>query len=255
MRWRVVVHAHSDWSYDGHWRVGKLARTVSRFGAHILMMSEHSQKFDSSRLAEYRAECAAASTSTMRVIPGIEYSSPGNEIHILTWGLREYLGEEVPVDEILDAITHANGVAIFAHPSRRDVWKSFDPAWARRLDAMEIWNRKSDGLARSEAAWRLIQQHNLAPVASLDFHRLRQLFPLYNVLEAPADLMSLPNEAMLEAIKSKGLEPRFLGMPVDGSNRNSARLARGMSVMLSTVHNLMTGRKRMPSKRRQRLGE
>ncbi len=236
MRARIVMHAHSTWSYDGHWSVEKLACTVSRFGAHVLMMTEHSQRFDHTRLEDYLAECRAASSSRIRVIPGIEYSTPKNETHILTWGVNEYLGEELAVDDILDAVALANGIAVFAHPNRRDVWKKFDPAWAQKLYAMEAWNRKSDGIAPSEPALKLIADHGLAPVVSLDFHRGRQLYPLYNLLDAPDDLLSRDDEAIIELIRTSRLEPRFIGLPMDGSDRFPARLGRGIAGLSNALH-------------------
>lgn len=249
MRARIVLHAHSTWSYDGHWSVEKLARTVSGFGANVLMMTEHSQLFDHARMAEYRAECHAASGPRIRVIPGMEYSTERNETHILTWGVDDYLGEELSVDTILDAVARANGIAIFAHPNRRDVWKKFDPAWAKKLYAMEAWNRKSDGLAPSEPAMRLIAQHGLAPVVSLDFHRRRQLFPLYNVLEAPDDLLSRDESAIVELIRTSRLEPRFFGLPMDGSDRIMARLGRGIAGLANGLHKRLV--RRSSSKRRR----
>lgn len=55
---------------------------------------------------EWRA-CAAASTPRCKLIPGIEYSSPGHRIHLLTWGLHSFLAEHRPVEETLAAVSAA----------------------------------------------------------------------------------------------------------------------------------------------------
>ena len=68
------------------------------------MMTEHDQGFSADRFADYRAACAAASTPRCRLIPGIEYSSPENDVHILTWGMEGYLAEYRPVQETLEGM-------------------------------------------------------------------------------------------------------------------------------------------------------
>ena len=98
---RAVLHAHSSWSYDGHWPLPEIARLYGRFGIRAVMMTEHDSGFDPASFQAYRAACAEASTSRCTLIPGIEYSSPDNDIHILTWGLQEFLAEHRPVMETL----------------------------------------------------------------------------------------------------------------------------------------------------------
>lgn len=174
----AVLHAHSTWSYDGHWTLPEIARLYGRLGVNAVMMSEHDTGFDPARFAEYRAACAAASTSRCTLIPGIEYSSPCNRIHILTWGLTRFLAEHRPVRETLENTRDLGGVAIFAHPARRQAWQQFDPDWAPFLSGIELWNRKSDGLLWGSEAWQLIRQTGLPATVGQDFHRMKQLYPL-----------------------------------------------------------------------------
>ena len=89
----IALHNHSRWSYDGSWSLKGLARFFGTLGYDAVMMTEHDTGFDPDAFAAYRAECAAASTVRCRIIPGIEYSSPDNRIHILTWGLESFLAE------------------------------------------------------------------------------------------------------------------------------------------------------------------
>ena len=180
---RVVLHAHSAWSYDGHWQLAAIARLFGRLGADAVMMTEHDTGFApggdaQGRFAEYRAACAAASTRACRLIPGIEYSDGGNDVHILTWGLDRFLLEGRPVEATLEEVRALGGVAVLAHPARRDAWRLFRPAWVPLLDGIEIWNRKADGLAPGEEALRLQAETGLAPTVGIDFHRSRHLYPL-----------------------------------------------------------------------------
>ena len=176
--WHVAMHAHSDWSYDGRWTLHALARLGGWLGLDAILMSEHDDTFDSERFKAYRRACAVASTGRCTLVPGIEYSSPDNDIHILTWGLDEFLGDHRPVEEILQGVAAQDGVAVFAHPRRRNAWQRYDPQWTPLLHGMELWNRKSDGLCPSDEAMALVRQTGLPATVGVDFHRLNQLYPL-----------------------------------------------------------------------------
>lgn len=51
---KTVLHAHSTWSYDGHWSLARIARTYGALGVRAVMMTEHDTGFDPGRFAEYR---------------------------------------------------------------------------------------------------------------------------------------------------------------------------------------------------------
>src|SRR5690625_2953222 len=135
---RVVLHAHSTWSYDGCWELSRIARLFGRLGADAVLMTEHDTGFPADRYEEYRAACDAASTSKCRLVPGVEYSNPDNSVHILTWGLDRFLGEARAVEATLEDVGAAGGAAIFAHPARRDAWQLFRESWVPLLHGIEI---------------------------------------------------------------------------------------------------------------------
>lgn len=184
---RAVLHAHSTWSYDGHWSLPAIARLYGALGIRAVMMSEHDSGFAPDSFAAYRAACAAASTPQCTLIPGIEYSSPDNDIHILTWGLDRFLAEHRPVAETLAAVRAAGGVAVFAHPARRSAWRKFDSSWVPLLSGIELWNRKSDGISWGIEAALLIRNTGLPATVGQDFHSVRQLWPLTQVFDLSDD--------------------------------------------------------------------
>lgn len=211
---RVVLHAHSTWSYDGSWELSRIARLYGALGVDVVMMTEHDTGFDPAQFAEYRAACVSASTRSCILVPGIEYSSPDNDIHILTWGLADFLAEHRPVAETLAEVQARGGVAIFAHPIRREAWRLFDPVWVPQLAGIELWNRKSDGLAPSREAWDLIQQTGLPPTVGQDFHRFRQLYPLTMRAEISGPL----EEGLVAALASGRMTPLAFRRPLIGSD-------------------------------------
>jgi len=218
---KVVLHAHSTWSYDGHWTLDRIAQLFGRLGVDAVMMSEHDTGFDATQFADYRAACADASTPRCRLITGIEYSCPENDIHILTWGLDRFLAEHRPVAETLAAVAEAGGASILAHPVRREAWAKFDPAWAQMLSGIELWNRKSDGISWSARARDLIAATGLPATVGMDFHRARHLYPLTHRLDPPA--ADLPLEAhLVAALRAGRHRPMAFGRPLldpDGEPR------------------------------------
>lgn len=209
---RIVLHAHSTWSYDGKWPLASIARLFGRLGTSAVLMTEHDTGFRSDEFARYREECAKASTAACTLIPGIEYSSPDNDVHILTWGLSRFLQESMPVERILDAVKAENGIAVFAHPRRRQAWRQFQDEWTPQLDAIEVWNRKTDGLAPNGQALEIHRRTGLPGVVGIDFHTARQLYPLENRLTV-AGTASLEQQ-ILESIRNRRLTPCAFRRPL-----------------------------------------
>lgn len=249
-RLRVAFHAHSTWSYDGHWGLGRIARTFGRLGFDAVMMTEHDTGFAADRFEEYRLACDSASTRRCRLIAGIEYSDPKNDIHILAWGSDRFLGEGRPVATTLQEVRAAGGVAMFAHPVRRDAWRLFDDAWTPLLDGIEIWNRKADGVAPGEEALRLQARTGLRPLAGLDFHRPRQLYPLDNLVELdaadPHGSMDDLECRLVSAIHRGAWVPRAFRCPlVDAAGRPRAGalgVHRRLEVARRRIRDIVTSR-------------
>jgi len=210
----AACHVHSKWSYDGSWSPEALSAKFSRRGCRILMMTEHDLGFSASRLDQYRAACAQASSDKILVLPGIEYSDPTNRIHVLVWGNIPFLGEGLPTCEMLEAARAANGLAVLAHPSRRDAWQSFEPRWGDLLLGIEVWNRKYDGWAPSQNAPALLHMAGAIPFVGLDFHTQRQSFPLTMALDIST---TITEQTVLECLRSRRCYPRAFGVPLSKS--------------------------------------
>jgi len=204
----AVCHVHSNWSYDGSWTLQALAERFSRRGFRILMMTEHDRGFSAARLKEYREACARASSEKILVVPGIEYSDSSNRVHILVWGQVPFLGEGLPTGEMLDGVRKADGVAVLAHPSRRDAWKSFEASWGERLLGIEIWNRKYDGWNPSKTAPELLVSSKGIPFVGLDFHTVRQSFPLGMAFDVSSEITET---SVLDSLKNRRCKAKAFG--------------------------------------------
>ena len=205
----ATCHVHSKWSYDGSWSLEALSAKFSRRGCRILMMTEHDQGFSAARWDQYRAACAQVSSDQILVVPGIEYSDASNRTHVLVWGNIPFLGEGLATGEMLQAVKAANGLAVLAHPSRRDAWRSFEPHWSGLLLGIEVWNRKYDGWAPSQTAPALIDKAGAIPFVGLDFHTQRQSFPLTMALDIGP---TVTEETVLECLRSRRCYARAFGI-------------------------------------------
>ena len=207
---RVACHVHSNWSYDGKWSLEKLAETFSRRGYRALLTTEHSQGFDEEKRLRHRDACARASSEKFLIVPGIEYSDPSNTIHLLVWGNVPFVGPTAKPDEVLTAVRQSGGVTVFAHPSRKEAWKKFDPQWRDSLLGIEFWNRKTDGWAPSPQARELLRTaSSTIPFAGMDFHDPREFFPMVTLL----DVQGPPDEqSVLESLKSGRCRSTVFGL-------------------------------------------
>src|ERR1700730_17772667 len=215
----AACHVHSKWSYDGSWSLEALSARFESRGYRLLMMTEHDRGFTAARLDQYRKACSQASSGEFLVMPGIEYSDAANRVHVLVWGPVPFLGEGLPTSEMLEAVKAANGLAVLAHPSRRDAWKSFEPSWADRLLGIEVWNRKYDGWAPSRTAPALMQKASAIPFVGLDFHTQRQSFPLGMVMDMDKNVTV---ETVLNCLRSHRCYARALGVPLNHTNLTKA---------------------------------
>lgn len=239
MEYLAICHVHSNWSYDGSWSLESLRDKFRRRGCRVLMMTEHDRGFTAMRLREYREACAQASSEDILLVPGIEYSDSSNRVHVLVWGPVPFLGEGLPTQEMLEGVRSAGGVAVLAHPSRKDAWKSFEPGWASALSGIETWNRKYDGWAPSRTAPTLLKATGAIPFVGLDFHTNRQSFPLGMTLEIEG---SISEEKVVECLNLRRCQPRAFGQSLVGPKGGFA---------LHLLHLAENGRRMLASIRRR----
>ena len=207
----AACHIHSSWSYDGSWAIDTLVETFGQRGHRVLMMTEHDRGFSQSRFEESPRTSVYAPQRATFVVPGIEYSDPENRVHVLVWGPVPFLGENLRTEDLLEAVADCGGVAVLAHPGRREAWECFKPGWGERLTGIEAWNRKYDGWAPGDKGAALLSRTSCLPFVGLDFHTKRQLFPLAMALEVDA----VDESAIIDALRKRRAAPRAFGAALD----------------------------------------
>lgn len=222
---RAAVHVHTTWSFDGHWPLGELATALRRRGYDAMLTAEHSQSLTPEQWLRYQEACAAVTTPDFLVVPGLEYRDTENVVHLPTWGVDlPHLGDRMEPGSLISDVADHDGVAVLAHPARRDAWRRVKPAWVVGLSGVEIWNRKYDGWRPSGPGEALAHEHGLPTFASLDFHRRRQFAPLATRIDVAGRYDAA---GVVAALRAGRVSPEFLGRPVDTWSRGAPRAALG----------------------------
>lgn len=208
---RVATHVHSDWSYDGRWRLQDIAKAFRRLGYHAVLMAEHDRGFDEARWVAYREACARVTADAIPLVPGIEYSDPANRVHVPVWGKIPFLGEGLETTEMLRRVADVGGLAVLAHPRRGNVLASLEPEWLGYLLGIELWNGRYDGYAPNrEVAELVAERPALVPFASLDFHTKRHFHPLAMVIDVDRQV---GEDSIVEAIRHRRARPTAYRLP------------------------------------------
>src|SRR5258708_39714909 len=100
---RVVLHNHSTWS-DGTMSLATIARLGENLRVSAVIMSEHDFDFTLPKWQDYVEACRLASTPKCQIVPGIEYSSPNDDIHIVTMGTPRFHGARNDLVETISAV-------------------------------------------------------------------------------------------------------------------------------------------------------
>lgn len=213
---KAITHIHSTWSYDGNWDLSGIAGFFCHLGYDVVLTAEHDRTFDGQRWEDYKKACVEVSTKNSVVIPGIEYSDEDNTVHVLVWGVSEFLGSNQPTGDMLKKAREKNGVCVLAHPSRRQAWQAVDRSWLPLFHGIELWNRKFDGIAPSREASDLLELSGKAvPFVGLDLHRSNQLFPLSMMIQVDGTLSA---DNVLAALKTGRSYPLALGISASHFN-------------------------------------
>ena len=208
--YKVAAHVHSSWSYDAEWSLTDIAREFRRRRYDVVLMSEHDRSFDQQRWTDYQKACEAASTDEILLIPGIEYEDSDNVVHTPVWGdTVPFLGATRPTLELLRLARTEGAVAVLAHPWRRDAISRYEPSWAPLLSAVEVWNRKYDGVAPRREGRGFADREGLRPFVALDFHTRRQFFPLAMTVTLDKDPTIT---SVVDAVRTGSCRAEFLGL-------------------------------------------
>jgi succinoglycan biosynthesis protein ExoA len=173
---RVLMHAHTTWSHDGHLPLDAYLELARRVDCSVVLLTEHEESgWNAERYDAYVRLCGARSTSQVCLLPGIEFQQHG--YHLLCYGLRT-LPQRPSTLADLAADVHRQGcILALAHPCKYR-WR-IPAALLASIDAIEIWNSKwiyDGGAGPHPESCRLALR--LPALIGQDLHKLKHLSPL-----------------------------------------------------------------------------
>jgi hypothetical protein len=186
---RVLAHAHSLWSHDGTLSLTNWVELARQIRCDVILLSEHEETgWTPDRYTDYVAACIAASTSDVKLIPGIEFSQDG--FHVLCYGLQQFPPRPSSAAQLAVAIHSQGRWLCLAHPGKYR-WQ-YPTSLLAAVDAVEVWNSKwiYDGtLGPHPNSLKLARGKAL--FVGQDVHKQKHLSPLYLQTATPDVLTDL----------------------------------------------------------------
>ncbi len=187
-----LLHVHSSFSYDSRTDLAEVAALARLHRRQCVLMTEHNNTLDQSKVDALVARCAALSDASLLIVPGLELAFDSNRVHLLAFGITRFISSVDPgctFRSLIDEIHRSGGLAVLAHPSHRQALERVSTEDLSRLDGIEVWNVKNGNrfcpdagelkaLGRTRAT-----SSTVWAFAGLDLHHPRQFATLTTRIE------------------------------------------------------------------------
>lgn len=158
----IDCHVHTTDSYDSTATVEGVVRQAKKAGLDGLVVTDHD------RIERSRQAATLASDFGLIGIPGVEVST--SDGHLLAIGVTSRPVPGRPLDETIETVRDAGGVAVIPHPfqhSRHGV----SEAVISDCDGIEVFNAHSLTGIRNRQAERFAATHEYPRFGGSDAHR------------------------------------------------------------------------------------
>ena len=91
-----LLHVHSSFSYDSKTDLADIARIAKAQDIRCVLMSVHKNKMDAAQMRAFVARCEALSDEQLLIVPGLELSFDDNYVHLLAFGVRDFIDSFAP---------------------------------------------------------------------------------------------------------------------------------------------------------------
>ena len=195
---KIDPHVHTHYSYDSVIKPEELVFYAKRRGLDGIAITDHDVIEGAIKIAR---------NTDYLIIPGIEVTSLGG--HVIGLNVEEQVPSKLSVDETVDKIHEAGGIAVACHPSAL-FKESLGKRTTARFDAIEVINSSAIPFNRSKKeSQKIASMLGIAKVAGSDAHYGPEIGYAYTVVDAELDA-----DEIVKAI-SKGLcEPFGTAIPL-----------------------------------------
>jgi hypothetical protein len=133
-----IFHIHSNYSYDGKISLAELKYECTKRNLRFILLTEHAQGFDKTKLQKLVEECKHLSTEGFFAVPGLEFSlDEHKDTHILAVGLQTFPADS-SLNSIIEETKKNGGLLVIAHPTRNSYF--LPENIIDTMDGIEIWN-------------------------------------------------------------------------------------------------------------------
>jgi predicted metal-dependent phosphoesterase TrpH len=198
MQVKADLHVHTIYSRDSLITPKDLVFYAKKRGLNAVAITDHNT-------IEGALKIAKEAETDVLIIPGIEVSSRNG--HIVALNMQEPVSKGLSVEETVDRIHRAGGVAVACHPFAL-LKGSLGKHASGKFDAVETINASATPFKRSvRKAEEIAAQLKLPQVAGTDAHYAPAIGYAYTLIEAPLDV-----DAIVKAIAAGRCQP--FGTPV-----------------------------------------
>ena len=197
MQIRVDLHVHTQYSYDSLITPEDLVFYAKKSGLDGVAITDHDRLDGALKIAK---------KTDFAIIPGIEISSLNG--HIIGLNLQEPIPKGLSVEETVDRIHKAGGIAIACHPTAL-LKGSLGKHANSKFDAIEVINSSAFPFSYSvRKNQQIASRLGIAHVAGTDAHYGPEIGYAYTYINSEMEI-----DAIIKAI-SKGLcEPFGKSIP------------------------------------------
>ncbi|MDI6785989.1 MAG: PHP domain-containing protein [bacterium] len=196
-----LFHIHSNYSYDGELSLKEIVLLAEKYNCKFVVLNEHINKLTQEKYKELLSYCQQLSNENFCLMPGIEFTCCNNKVHILALGIKDIIFED-NTKKILDFIKAQNGLAILAHPYRKEALNLIKE-FMSKFEGIEVWNVREDGKGIPKYKnIKLLKElrskgYSLLSFGGLDFHNLED----FGLVKTAIEVNSITQNNLLKAFR------------------------------------------------------
>ena len=131
---KLDLHIHSLFSSDGRMDVRTIVQMAKALRLDGLAITDHNSLESAGKFADFK-------DSGLLLVPGMEISSASG--HILAYGIKTPIQKDLTIEDTIDRIKAAGGVAVASHPYRKVTGLGEDNVVKGRFRHIEGFNGRT----------------------------------------------------------------------------------------------------------------
>jgi predicted metal-dependent phosphoesterase TrpH len=195
---KIDLHVHTFYSYDSLITPKELVFYAKKRGLDGVAITDHDRVDGALKIAE---------ETDFLIIPGIEISSLNG--HIIGLNIDQLVMPKLSVDETVDRIHEAGGIAVACHPITF-FKQSLKGHISSRFDAIEVINSAAFPFNYSvRRSQEIASQLGIARVAGSDAHYGPEIGYAYTLVDAESEV-----DGIVKAVKKGLCSPHGKAIPL-----------------------------------------